>query len=67
MPLQLGNRDMQSVPKSPQGKRQLPIPDSKFLLMSMANMHNSGRIQVGPQPDASQPQPGVSAALEIMK
>ena len=40
------------------------------MLMAMANMHNAGRIQVGPQPKADmsgQMNPDVSAAMESMK
>ena len=60
---------MPTVPTSPQPKRKpMPVPDSKYLMMAMANMHNAGRIQVGPQPGpAGQPDPGVSAAMDSLK
>ena len=47
----------------------MPIPDSKYLMMAMANMHNAGRIQVGPQAPTqdSRGQSDVSAAMESMK
>ncbi len=63
---------MPMVPTSPAPRRiakPMPIPDSKYLLMAMANMHNAGRIQVGPQapPQDSRGQSDVSAAMESMK
>ena len=62
---------MPMVPTSPQPKRKpMPIPDSKYLMMAMANMHNAGRIQVGPQatPEGAKPDgSSISAAMESMK